>query len=140
LAQIDEEARRIKGTSHPNFIQIFAVERERNIGFIVLEWLEGFPLGDLLRSRRALTVREMLLLLQQIAPAVDAAREAQLILEMKLRDIFLHFPESFAEPVANIVLRCPLDEWPAFVVKISLLEKIKTLEASAAPAQEQTIV
>jgi len=140
LAQIDEEARRIKGTSHPNFIQIFAVERERNIGFIVLEWLEGFPLVDLLRSRRALTVREMLLLLQQIAPAVDAAREAQLSLEMKLRDIFLHFPESFAEPVANIVLRCPLDEWPSFVMKLSLLGKIKGLESSAVPVEEQTII
>ena len=82
----------------------------------------------------------MLMLLQQIAPAVDAAREAHLSLEMKLPDIFLHFPESFAEPLANIVLRCPLDEWPAFVVKMSLLEKIKGLEASAGPVEEQTII
>ncbi len=140
LAQIDEEANRIKGSSHANFIQLFAVERERNISFIVLEWLEGFPLVDLLRARRALTLREMLILLQQIAPAVDAARAANLSLEMNLRDIFLHFPESFAEPVANILLRCPLDEWPAFVVKMSLLEEIKGMEASADPAIEQTII
>ena len=131
LAQIDEEADRIKDISHPNFTQLFAVERDRSLSFIVLEWLEGFPLVDLLRARRALTLREMLMLLQQIAPAVDAAREANLSVEIKLRDIFLHFPESFAEPVANIVLRCPLDEWPTFVVKMSLLEKIKGLEASA---------
>jgi serine/threonine protein kinase len=140
LALIVEEAERIKSCSHPNFVQLFAVERERNVSFIVLEWLEGFPLVDLLRARRALTLRELLLLLQQIAPAVDAARDAHLSVEMKLRDVYLHFPESFAEPVANIVLRCPLDEWPAFIVKISLLETIKTLEASAGPAQEQTIV
>ncbi len=108
--------------------------------FIVLEWLEGFPLVDLLRARRALTLREMLMLLQQIAPAVDAARMAKLSLEMKLRDIFLHFPESFAEPVATIVLRCPLDEWPAFVVKMSPLEKVKILEASAGSSAEQTII
>ena len=140
LAEIDEEADRIRNCSHPNFVQLFAVERERNISFIVLEWLEGFPLVDLLRARRALTLRELLMLLEQIAPAVDAAREAHLSVEMKLRDIFLHFPESFAEPVANVVLRCPLDEWPVFVVKVSLLEKIKTLEASAGPAHEQTII
>ena len=78
----------------------------------------------------------MLMLLQQVAPAVDAAREAHLSLEMNLRDIFLHFPESFAEPLANIVLRCPLDEWPVFVVKMSLLEKVKELEASAGPVEE----
>jgi serine/threonine protein kinase/formylglycine-generating enzyme required for sulfatase activity len=141
LAEIDEEAERVKSSTHPNFIQLFAVERERNISFIVLEWLEGFPLVDLLRARRALTLREMLMLLQQIAPAVDAARAGHLNLEMKLREIFLHFPESFAEPVANVVLRCPLDEWPAFVVKMSLLEKIRSLEAaSAVPVQEQTII
>src|SRR3984885_12720938 len=140
LAQIDEEAERIKGSSHPNFIQLFAVERDRTISFIVLEWLEGFPLVDLLRARRALTLRELLMLLQQIAPAVDAAREAHLSVEMKLRDVYLHFTESFAEPVANIVLRCPLDEWPAFVVKVSLLERIKSLEATAGAAQEQTII
>ncbi len=140
LTQIGEEAERVKSASHPNFIQLVAVERERNISFIVLEWLEGFPLVDLLRARRALTLREMLILLKQIAPAVDAAREAHLSLEMKLRDIFLHFPESFAEPVASIVLRCPLDEWPAFVVKMSLLEKIKSLEGSAGSIAEQTII
>ena len=140
LSQIDEEANRIKGSSHPNFIQLFAVERERNLSLIVLEWLEGFPLVHLLRARRALTLREMLLLLRQIAAAVDAAREAHLSLEIKLRDIFLHFPESFAEPVANIVLRCPLDEWPAFVVKMSLLEKVRGLEASAGALAEQTII
>ena len=77
LAEIDEEAERIKSSSHPNFVQLFAVERERNISFIVLEWLEGFPLVDLLRARRALTLREMLMLLQQIAPAVDAARAGE---------------------------------------------------------------
>jgi serine/threonine protein kinase len=140
LGQIHDEAVRLKEVSHPNFIQLFAVERERSLSFVVLEWLEGFPLVDLLRARRALTLREMLMLLQQIAPAVDAAREADLSLEMKLRDIFLHFPESFAEPVANIVLRCPLDEWPTFVVKMSALEKVKGLAASAGSAQEQTII
>ena len=113
LGQIDEEASRIKSASHPNFVRVLAVEREKNFSFVVLEWLEGFPLVDLLRARRALTLREMLMLLKQVAPAVDAAREANLMLEMNLRNILLHFPESFAEPAANVVLRCPLDEWPA---------------------------
>ncbi len=121
LGQIDQEANRIKGASHPNFVHVLAVEREKNFSFVVLEWLEGFPLVDLLRARRALTLREMLMLLKQIAPAVDAAREANLRLEMNLRNILVHFPESFTEPAANVVLRCPLDEWPAFVVKMSLL-------------------
>src|ERR1700693_5474137 len=62
LALIVEEADRIKGSSHPNFIELFAIERERNISLIVLEWLDGFPLVDLLRARRGLAPREMLIL------------------------------------------------------------------------------
>jgi serine/threonine protein kinase len=140
LGQIDQEASRAKGASHPNFVHVLAVEREKTFSFVVLEWLEGFPLVDLLRARRALTLREMLILLKQIAPAVDAARPANLRLEMNLRNILVHFPESFAEPAANVVLRCPLDEWPAFMVKMSPLAKVKELEASAGFTEQQTIV
>ena len=140
LKQIDEEASRLKGASHPNFVNLLAVEREKNFSFVVLEWLEGFPLVDLLRARRALTLRELLKLLTQIAPALDAAREASFRLELNLRNILVHFPESFAEPAANVVLRCPLDEWPTFVVKMSLLAKVKELEVAATSAAEQTIV
>ena len=140
LEQIDQEANRIKDASHPNFVHVLGVEREKTFSFVVLEWLEGFPLVDLLRARRALTLREMLMLLKQIAPAVDAARESNLRLEMNLRNILVHFPESFAEPAANVVLRCPLDEWPTFVIKMSLLAKAKELEALARSAEQQTIV
>jgi serine/threonine protein kinase/formylglycine-generating enzyme required for sulfatase activity len=140
LGQIDEEAGCVKAASHPNFIRVFATEREGRFSFVVLEWLEGFPLIDLLRARRAVTLREMLMLLGQMAPAVDAAREASLRLEMGLRDIFVHFPESLAEPAANVVLHCPLDEWPAFVVKMNILGNLKELERSTKLAEEESIV
>ena len=131
LSQVEREARRIQTAAHPNFLKVFVIEREKNFSFAVLEWLEGFPLVDLLRTRRALTLRETRMLLKQIAPAVDEARAADLMLEMSLRDIFVHFPEGFAALSADVVLHCPLDEWPAFVVKLDALGKAKELEASA---------
>jgi serine/threonine protein kinase len=131
LTQIEGEAKRIQAAAHPNFLKVFVVEREKNFSFAVLEWLEGFPLVDLLRARRALTLRETRMLLKQIAPAVDEARAANLPLEMNLRDILVHFPEGFAAPSADVVLHCPLDEWPAFVVKLDALGKAKELESSA---------
>jgi len=74
-------------------------------------------------------LRELLFLLEQIASAVDAARRWEVKLEMNLRDILIHFPDSFIDLAAsNLLLRCPLDEWPAFVVKMSLLGEIKELE------------
>jgi serine/threonine protein kinase/formylglycine-generating enzyme required for sulfatase activity len=131
LSQVGRDARRIQTAAHPNFLKVLVIEREKNFSFAVLEWLEGFPLVDLLRTRRALTLRETRMLLKQIAPAVDEARAADLMLEMSLRDIFVHFPDGLAALSADVVLHCPLDEWPAFVVKLDALGKAKELEASA---------
>ena len=72
---------------------------------------------DLLRARGSLTLRETLMLLEQIAPGVDEARTGNFRLGMNLRDFVVHFPEGFAEPTADVVLHCPLDDWPAFVLK-----------------------
>jgi serine/threonine protein kinase len=131
LSQIEEEAKRIQTAAHPNFLKVFLVEQEKSFSFAVLEWLEGFSLVDLLRARRALTLRETRMLLRQIAAAVDEARAAHLTLEMNLRDILVHFSEGFAALSADVVLHCPLDEWPAFVVKLDALGKTKELESSA---------
>jgi serine/threonine protein kinase/formylglycine-generating enzyme required for sulfatase activity len=141
LGEIDHRAMLLRNATHPNFIHVLAVEHEKNFRFVVFEWLEGFPLVDLLRARRALTLRELLFLLKQIASAVDAARRWGVKLEMNLRDILIHFPDSFIDLAAsNLLLRCPLDEWPAFVVKMSLLGEIKELEAASEGFEGRTMI
>jgi serine/threonine protein kinase len=141
LDEIDQRAALLPSASHPNFVHLFAVEREKNFSFVAFEWVEGFALVDLLRARRALTLRELLFLLKQIASAVDAARQWGMKVELNLRDILIHFPDSFVDPAAsNVLLRCPLDEWPAFVVKLSLLGEIKEIEAAAEGAEERTMI
>ena len=121
FARLEAGAARVKNAAHPNFLEVLAVARTAGFGFVVFEWLEGFPLVELLRARRELTLREALLLLAQLAPAVDAARAAELRLEMDLRHVLVHFPDGFEEPAANVILRCPLAEWPAFTVKLNPL-------------------
>jgi serine/threonine protein kinase/formylglycine-generating enzyme required for sulfatase activity len=140
LTEIEQQAKRLQAVSHPNFLKFLTIERERTFSFAVREWLESFPLVDLLRARRALTLRETCMLLKQIASAVDAALAANLHLEMNLRDILVHFPEGFGQPVADTLLRCPLDEWPAFVVKLDALTEINALENSATQTGEQTLI
>jgi serine/threonine protein kinase len=125
LKQLQEETKQIQAVSHPNFLKVFTVEREESYCFAVFEWLEGFPLSDLLRVRRTLTFRESCLLLKQIAPAVDSALAVNLWLEMDLHQIIVHFPEGFGEPSEDLVLRSPLDEWPTFVVKMDALGRAR---------------
>jgi serine/threonine protein kinase/formylglycine-generating enzyme required for sulfatase activity len=141
LGEIDRRAPALRNANHPNFIHVLAFEHEKNFRFVAFEWLEGFPLVDLLRARRVLTLRELLFLLKQIASAVDAARRWEIKLEMNLRDIFIHFPDSLIDLAAsNLLLRCPLDEWPAFVVKMSLLGEIKELEAASEGLEGRTMI
>src|SRR5260221_1791150 len=40
---------------------------------------------------------------------------------MNLSEIVVPFPDGFGETSEELVLRCPLDEWPAFVIKIDAL-------------------
>ena len=141
LNEIDQRAALLPSVVHANFIQVIAAEREKGFSFVAFEWLEGFALVDLLRARRALPLRESLFLLKQIASAVDAARQRAMQLEISLRDILVHFPDSLVDPAAsNVLLRCPLDEWPTFVLKLSLLGEIKELEAAAEGFQERTMI
>jgi len=129
-----EQAAQVEGAVHPNFISVLAVERTGLLGYVVSEWLEGFSLCDLLRARRELTLRETLSLLSQIAPAIDAARDLGVRLALELRDVSIHFPEGFEEPNEQVILRCPIAEWPVFVVKLDPLgglDEIDELYGSA---------
>src|SRR5260221_12500414 len=91
--RIEEEAKLIQKVAHSNFLKVFLVERERNFSFAVLEWVEGFALVDLLRARRALTLRETRMLIKQIAPAGGGGRAANLTVEVNFRGHHLPFSE-----------------------------------------------
>jgi len=136
---VRDQVGRLQNTSHRNFITVLAAEQTGSYSYVVSEWLEGFALIDLLRARHELPLREALTLLEQIAPAVDTARDLGLRLALNLRDIFIHFPEGFEEPNEQVMLRCPLAEWPVFVVKLDPLGGLDELEAPNADC-ERTMV
>ncbi|MBV9488202.1 MAG: SUMF1/EgtB/PvdO family nonheme iron enzyme [Verrucomicrobia bacterium] len=138
IAQAEEEANRVRAVSNPNFVRVHAVHRETRFSFVVCEWLDGFALTDVLRIRQALTVHETLLLLKQIAPAVDQGSAAKLRLDLNLKDIVLHFPAGPREPVtADVLMGCSLAEWPAFVVKLNALGEINALDPGATSRGER---
>ena len=139
FATIRDQVTRIQGAAHANFMAVLATDRTSAFGYVVSEWLEGFALVDLLRARRELTIRETLSLIGQIAPAIDKAGELEVSPALQLRDVFIHFPEGFDEPNEQVLLRCPIAEWPAYLVKIDplgVLDEIGDLE----PATDRTVV
>ncbi len=139
FAAVREQAAQVESAAHSNFVSVLATERTGSLAYVVSEWLEGFSLLELLRARRELTLRETLSLLGQIAPAIDAARELGVRLALELRDVLIHFPEGFEEPDEQLVLRCPIAEWPVFVVKLDPLGGLDEIDELCAGA-DRTMV
>jgi serine/threonine protein kinase/formylglycine-generating enzyme required for sulfatase activity len=140
LVRVQRDAEVVKHSGMPNFIEVLSVTRSGSVGFVVLEWIEGFSLLELLRVRRELTPRETLTILEQIAPVTDKARDLGLLVELQLRDVLVHFPEGLGQSDQAVILRCPMAEWPAFIVKLNPLGCIREVESAEGEEAERTMV
>ena len=135
---LEREVEQLKPVQHPNLLGVFDFETIEQASFVALEWTDGFSLLELLRARRELEAGETLALLQQAAAGVDHALGLGLGgLEFGLHQVFLHFPQPVEK---DALLRTPLAEWPAFVLKLSPLGFKGDLATSQTWAGAQTVV
>ena len=139
FSMASQEAARAEKATYPNFVKVLALEREGDFGFIVVEWMEGFTLIDLVRARRELSLREVLQLISQLAGAVDAAASFGLKPDISLAGVFVQFPEGIEASSMEVLLHCPVDEWPAWLVKIYVVAGARELDPSATVATSQTV-
>jgi serine/threonine protein kinase len=119
LAGMEQAVYRLERAPHPNLLETFSLTSCRGQSFLVLEWIEGFPLAALLRARRALPLTEALPLLRQVAEAVDHARVHDLgELDFLPRHILAHFPGGLGNTSHSDLFRRPLTTWPAWTLKL----------------------
>src|SRR5262245_16227197 len=76
--RFDREARVISQLAHPHICTLFDVGRQAEIGFLVLEYLEGETLATRL-ARGALKVDDTLRIAIEILEALDAAHRAGIV-------------------------------------------------------------
>jgi TPR repeat protein len=113
---LEQETEKFIASPHPNILAVRAIETVEDSSFVVLEWINGFSLLDLLRARRVLGSDEVLLFLRQAAAGVDAALTSPLEgLTFELRQVQLHFPSGCDK---TTLLQTPVTEWPAFELKL----------------------
>jgi serine/threonine protein kinase len=74
LERFEREAQTIASLNHPNIVTLYGVEQGPAGPFIVMEFVEGQPLGDSL-PKGGLPLRRLLSIARQIADAVVAAHE-----------------------------------------------------------------
>lgn len=79
VARFRREAEAIATLSHPNIVRIFAVGDRDSLPFIVMEYVEGAPLSDVLIESGSLPWEEALDIGVQVADALVCAHECQVI-------------------------------------------------------------
>ena len=74
-----DEARRAASVSHPNVVTVFDEGRDGADSFMVMEYVRGKTLRDVVRERGPIPAHEAAGIVSQVAAALDAAHEAGVI-------------------------------------------------------------
>ena len=77
--RFQREARMAAAIDHPNIIPIYDTGEEGNVLFLVMRFLQGTDLGNLLREEGPLPEGRAVSVLRQVAGALDAAHEDGLV-------------------------------------------------------------
>jgi eukaryotic-like serine/threonine-protein kinase len=79
LLRFQREANAAATLSHPNIVTIYDVGNDKNKHYIVMEYIKGQTLKQLLGRRGALHVAEAIYVMKQLTSAVEAAHEKGII-------------------------------------------------------------
>lgn len=79
IRRFRREAQAAASLSHPNVVSIYDVGQEDETHFIVMEYIEGKTLNDLIKERAPLPVEEAVRIAGQICDALDHAHANRII-------------------------------------------------------------
>ncbi|MEO3947531.1 Stk1 family PASTA domain-containing Ser/Thr kinase [Gorillibacterium sp. CAU 1737] len=79
IQRFRREAQSAAALSHPNIVSIYDVGQREDIHYIVMEYVEGYTLNDLIKERAPLQVEEAVNISSQICDALDHAHGNQII-------------------------------------------------------------
>ncbi|MCJ8011265.1 Stk1 family PASTA domain-containing Ser/Thr kinase [Paenibacillus sp. KQZ6P-2] len=79
IRRFRREAQSAASLSHPNVVSIYDVGQEDEIHYIVMEYVEGHNLNEIIKERAPLQVDEAVRIASQICDALDHAHHNQII-------------------------------------------------------------
>ena len=116
-----DEAKTIARLTHPNVVAVYDQGRFQGLPYLVMEYVQGSTLRDLLTRRRRLNPVEALAILEQMLAAIAAAHRAGLVhRDVKPENVLV--AESPSGGVANLV---------DSVVKVADFGLARAVEASS---------
>jgi serine/threonine-protein kinase len=79
LARFRREARIIASLSHPNIVGVYDIGQHHSLPYIVMEFVPGSSLADLMRSGVPFTLRQKLAVLKQVCGALACAHARDIV-------------------------------------------------------------
>ncbi|WP_054940245.1 Stk1 family PASTA domain-containing Ser/Thr kinase [Paenibacillus ihuae] len=79
IRRFRREAQSAASLSHPNVVSIYDVGQEEDVHYIVMEYVEGKNLNEIIKERAPLQVDESIRIASQICDALDHAHQNQII-------------------------------------------------------------
>jgi serine/threonine-protein kinase len=117
-----DEAKTIARLTHPNVVAVYDQGRHQGLPYLVMEYVQGRTLRDLLTQRRRLNPVEALAILEQMLAAIAAAHRAGLVhRDVKPENVLV--AEAPSGGIANLV---------DSVVKVADFGLARAVEASSA--------
>ena len=79
IRRFQREAKSVSDLSHPNIVEVYDVGEEDGQHYIVMEYIDGKTLKQLIQKRGYLTVPEVIDIMTQLTDGLSAAHEAYII-------------------------------------------------------------
>ena len=79
IRRFQREAKSVSDLSHPNIVEVYDVGEEDGQYYIVMEYIEGKTLKQLINKRGALTLPEVIDIMTQLTDGLAHAHEAYII-------------------------------------------------------------
>ena len=79
IRRFQREAKSVSDLSHPNIVEVYDVGEEDGQHYIVMEYIDGRTLKQLINKRGALTVAEVIDIMSQLTDGLSAAHDAYII-------------------------------------------------------------
>ena len=79
IRRFEREAQSVSNLSHPNIVEVYDVGIEEGQHYIVMEYIEGKTLKQLLKKRESLTLTEVIDIMTQLTDGIAHAHESYIV-------------------------------------------------------------
>jgi serine/threonine protein kinase/TPR repeat protein len=138
---LEQAIDQLRRAPRPELQEIYSIESVGQQSFLVQEIIVGPSLVEILRTRKALTPPEALLLLKLLAPVADHAQSHLLQqVALTISGVHLTTPGLSEETIDPALLQKPLTQWTQLGVKIEPVDFSLSSSDSATWAGSATLV